>query len=128
MAKKTQVILTCDLHESGADAQGDVEEITFGLDGATYEIDACAEHAEALRDAFAPYVGAARRVGRPSGGGGGTARRAPRSNGRPAAASSGTADRDRVQAIREWARENGHKVSERGRLSASVLAAYEAAH
>jgi hypothetical protein len=36
-------------------------------------------------------------------------------------------DKERTTAIREWARKNGHKVSERGRLSAAVLAAYEAA-
>jgi len=38
------------------------------------------------------------------------------------------ADRERTQAIREWARAHGHKVSERGRLSAVVVEAYEAAH
>ena len=30
--------------------------------------------------------------------------------------------------IREWARSNGYKVSDRGRISAEVVAAYEAAH
>ena len=30
--------------------------------------------------------------------------------------------------IREWARATGHQVSERGRLSAALVAAYEAAH
>ena len=34
----------------------------------------------------------------------------------------------RVAEIREWARKNGHQVSERGRIAATVLAAYEAAH
>ena len=37
-------------------------------------------------------------------------------------------DREQTAAIREWARANGHEVSERGRLSASVLDAFEAAH
>ena len=37
--------------------------VRFGLDGAEYEIDLNAEHAKALRDALARYVGAARRVG-----------------------------------------------------------------
>ncbi|MGV8968705.1 MAG: Lsr2 family DNA-binding protein [Cellulomonas sp.] len=31
-----------------------------------------------------------------------------------------------VTKIREWARANGHNVSERGRISADVRAAYEA--
>ena len=30
--------------------------------------------------------------------------------------------------IREWARENGHAVSDRGRIAASVIEAYEKAH
>jgi hypothetical protein len=37
-------------------------------------------------------------------------------------------DREQTQAIREWARNNGHKVSERGRIPASVLEAYNSAN
>lgn len=119
MAQKVQVMLVCDLHEDEVEG---VETVAFGLDGSSYEIDTCEQHAAELRDAFARYVGAARRAGRPSVGSG--ARRATRSS-RPAASGS---DRERVQAIREWARANGHQVSERGRLSSTVIAAYEAAH
>jgi hypothetical protein len=58
----------------GSEAEGTVR---FGLDGAEYEIDLNAEHAQALRDALARYVRAARRAGgsarRPARGG----RRAP---------------------------------------------------
>ena len=120
MAQKVQVLLVCDLHDDEVEG---VETIAFGLDGSSYEIDACEQHAAELRDAFARYVGSARRAGRPAAGS--AARRAARSSSRPAAAGS---DRERVQAIREWARANGHAVSERGRLSSTVLAAYEAAH
>jgi hypothetical protein len=45
--------------------------------------------------------------------------------GRPAAKAGGD---DRVAAIREWGRTQGHKVSDRGRLSASLVTAYDAAH
>jgi hypothetical protein len=34
----------------------------------------------------------------------------------------------RPGAIRDWARKNGHAVSDRGRIPASVVDAYEAAH
>jgi len=119
MAQKVQVMLVCDLHEDEVEG---VETVAFGLDGTSYEIDACEEHAAQLRDAFAPYVGAARRAGRAPA----TARRPARS-GSPRPAASGS-DRERVQAIREWARSQGHQVSERGRLAATVLQAYEAAH
>ncbi len=121
MAQKVQVMLVCDLHEDEVEG---VETVAFGLDGSAYEIDACEEHAAELRDAFARFVGSARRAGRPAAATGG-ARRASRGPSRPAAAGS---DRERVQAIREWARKNGHTVSERGRLSATVLEAYEKAH
>lgn len=36
-------------------------------------------------------------------------------------------DPQRAQAIRQWARDNGHKVSARGRISAVVIDAYDAA-
>ncbi len=117
MAQRVQVLLVCDLHEDEVEGE---ETIAFGLDGSTYEIDVCEEHATELRDAFAPYVGAARRAGRA---GSVAPRRSPR-----AAKPAGGSDRDRVQAIREWARQHGHTVSERGRLSSVVVESYEAAH
>lgn len=120
MAQKVQVLLVCDLHEDEVEG---VETVAFGLDGSAYEIDTCEQHAAELRDAFAPYVGAARRAGRPTASAG--SRRPARGSSRSAAAGS---DRERVQAIREWARAHGHKVSERGRLSSTVIEAYEAAH
>ncbi len=114
MAQKVQVLLVCDLHDGEVEGS---ETITFGLDGSSYEIDVCDPHATELRDAFAAYVGAARRAGRTPVA---TARK-----GRPAARSGGNQN---VTEIREWARATGHQVSERGRLSASLVAAYEAAH
>jgi hypothetical protein len=109
------VLLVCDLHDEEVEGS---ETVAFGLDGASYEVDACEEHAAALRDAFAPYVGAARRAGRAP------AAAAPR---RPRAAASAGSRQD-VQEIREWARANGHAISERGRLPGAVVRAYEEAH
>ena len=123
MAQKVQVLLVCDLHDDAADDEVEgTETVAFGLDGSAYEIDVCEEHAAELRDAFAPYVGAARRAGRAPGAP--SQRRAGRSSSGRATGS----DKQRVQDIREWARTHGHKVSERGRLSAVVIEAYEAAH
>ena len=120
MAQKVQVLLVCDLHDDEVEG---AETVAFGLDGSAYEIDVCEDHAAELRDAFAPYVGAARRAGRAP------AAPSQRRPGRPAGrAAGGGGDKQRVQDIREWARSNGHKVSERGRLSAAVVEAYEAAH
>ncbi|MFP5219667.1 MAG: histone-like nucleoid-structuring protein Lsr2 [Actinomycetes bacterium] len=120
MAQKVQVLLVCDLHDDEVEGS---ETVAFGLDGSTYEIDVCEEHAAELRDAFAPYVGAARRAGR------GAVAPAQRRGGRGAGrAGGGAGDKQRVQDIREWARANGFKVSDRGRLSAAVIEAYDAAH
>jgi hypothetical protein len=115
MAQKVQVLLVCDLHEDEVEG---TETVTFGLDGASYEIDVCDAHAGELRDSFAGYVGAARRAGRSPV----TAAR----KGRASAPKAG--GNERVGEIREWARQNGHQVSERGRLSATLVSAYDAAH
>ncbi len=114
MAKKTQVILIDDLDQGQAD-----ETVTFGLDGSTYEIDLSSKNAAALRDALATYVGAAHRLAR-----GGT-RGGAVSSGRGRGAA--TADREQTQAIRAWARRNGHTVSDRGRIPANIVEAYHAA-
>jgi hypothetical protein len=89
------------------------ETVSFGIDGANYEIDLSAKNAGKLRDAIATYVASARRARR----GGGSARR-----------SGGAArgDREQTQAIRAWARKNGHKIGEKGRIPATILEAYEA--
>ena len=58
MATRTVVTLVDDVDGGVAE-----ESLSFGLDGVEYEIDLSTEHAEALRDALAPYVAAARRTG-----------------------------------------------------------------
>ena len=127
MAKKYLVV--CDLHDDDTTTG---ETLSFGLDGGSYEIDVCDDHAAEIRDSFARFVGLARRAdGTAATGGRRTAgRSAPRSTGGGSStgAPSGGPDRERVQQIREWARANGHTVSERGRLSASVQKAYDEAH
>jgi nucleoid-associated protein Lsr2 len=115
MARKVQVILSDDLDENlPAD-----ETVSFALDGVNYEIDLAEKNAKELRDAFARYVTAARKVGRGTRASGG---------GRSRATGGGRMDREQAGAIRDWARKNGHAVSDRGRIPSSVVEAYEAAH
>ena len=100
------------------------ESVEFAHDGVSYEIDLSEENAEKLRDALASYVASARRVD-----GGRRGARAKVAKPAKAARGSRTApDREQTAAIREWARSNGYEASERGRLSATVLSAFEAAH
>ncbi|HEY2203671.1 MAG TPA: Lsr2 family protein [Pseudonocardia sp.] len=113
MAQKVVVSLVDDLDGGQA-----AETVQFGLDGRSYEIDLSDDHAAALRDALAEYVAGARRA---SGSGG--ARRARAASG----ASRATGDREQNQAIRDWAREHGHNVSDRGRIPTEVIEAYQQA-
>jgi Lsr2 len=115
VAQKVQVILVDDVDGGAAE-----ETVSFALDGTAYEIDLSSKNASALRDAVAPYVGAARKAGRASGGKSSGGR--SRSGG-----SSASADREQNQAIREWAKKKGFKVSDRGRIPADVVEKYHAA-
>jgi hypothetical protein len=108
MARKVQVLLEDDI-----DGTPGAETVLFSLDGKSYEIDLSEKNADALRAAFAPWIGAGRRVsGSP----------AAETRRRPARRSEDTAD------IRRWAADNAIPVSTRGRISADLRARYEAAH
>jgi nucleoid-associated protein Lsr2 len=101
--------------------------VSFALDGVSYEIDVSEANAAKLRDALAPWVGHARRVGGRSGGGGGTRARSGGGSGGGSGRSRGNSKHD-LSDVRSWARENGFQVSDRGRVSSEVIAAYEKAH
>lgn len=107
MAQKVQVLLVDDL--DGGEAS---ETVSFSLDGTAYEIDLSSENAAKLRKDFDQYIDRARK-----GGGGGRRRRARTGPGR-----------ERSAEIRAWARQRGHKVSERGRIPATIISEYEASH
>jgi hypothetical protein len=120
MAQKVQVILVDDV--DGGEA---TETVSFALDGVSYEIDVSEPNAAKLRDSLAPWVGHARRVGGRSGGSGGGTR--AKSGGSGSGRSRGNSKHD-LSDVRSWARENGFQVSDRGRVSSEVIAAYEKAH
>ena len=109
MAQRVQVILEDDYDGGEAD-----ETVSFGLDGAEYEIDLSSGNATELRNALAPWLAHARKVG---------GRKRSRA-ARPAVAESAGSTSD----IRAWALENGMEVSSRGRISSEVRQAYEQAH
>ncbi|GAA2701918.1 histone-like nucleoid-structuring protein Lsr2 [Nonomuraea recticatena] len=90
----------------------------FALDGERYEIDLSGANREKLEKALAPYIIKARKVIQPRG------IRAGRGSSRSSAAMS----REKSAEIRQWAKAHGLPVSERGRISASVIEQYEAAH
>jgi len=110
MAREVVERLLDDL--DGSDA---AETVRFGLDGRQYEIDLNSDNADALREAFAPYVSAARQA-------------ATDRSGRRGAAVRPRTDANRTNDIRNWARDHGFKVSDRGRISKEIIEAYDAAH
>jgi Lsr2 len=106
MAQRIQTLLIDDL--DGGDADGTVR---FGLDGAEYEIDLSAAHGDELRGALERYTAHARRVG---------------SAARGAARARRGAAVDTAK-VREWAKEQGIEVHDRGRVPADVVEQYKAA-
>lgn len=106
MAQKVQVLLEDDLQGGPAD-----ETVTFALDGVSYEIDLNTKNAKTMRETFGRYLDGARKADK-------------RKRGvRGASVAPG-----RTAEIREWAKKNGHQVSERGRIPTPVIEAFKAAN
>lgn len=106
MARKQITIVVDDLTgEESVDAKA----VTFALEGVTYEIDLSEDNARRLAAALAPYIAVARK----------TSSRTRAARGRSSSNAS---------EIREWAISEGIDVPQRGRIPASLVEQYEAAH
>jgi hypothetical protein len=106
MAQRTQIIITDDI--DGSEAEGTIR---FSFGGTSYEIDLNKKHADQFATALAPFTAAGRKV-----------------SGTRRSSRDGQASRHDQSGVRVWAREQGLKVSDRGRIPADVIAKYEAAH
>lgn len=91
------------------------ETVDFALDGVHYQIDLSTKNATKLREGLAQFVAAARKSGAKK-----------RGLKRPAGVKGGTSatDREKSQAIRDWARQNGKVINPRGRIPADIVEAY----
>lgn len=103
MARKTVVTLVDDIDGGDADRT-----VTFTLDGTGYEIDLSSSNLDALAAALDPFIKNARTVGK-----------------RRTSTSGGKGPNKNLGEVRVWARENGFAVSDRGRVSAEIMTAYE---
>jgi len=112
MAKRTVTVVVDDL--TGEEST-EAETVRFGFGFASYEIDLGPDSRAKFEEALEPYISVARRVAGSS------------SSSGPARRSTSGARTDLAQ-VREWANANGHAVSSRGRVSQSVLDAYDAAN
>jgi hypothetical protein len=108
MAQKIEVHLEDDLDGGPADHTA-----SFALDGRNYEIDLSTANAEKLREALRPFVSAARKASTGNG-----RRKRPTGISHPAG---------ETPAIRAWARQHGHQISDSGRIHQTVKDAYYAA-
>jgi hypothetical protein len=115
MAQRTVIQMTDDLDNEPI-SKGEGETVRLALDGTEYELDLRKSNAAKLRDELVPFVSAARKVG------GGDGRRR-RGGGKAAPRNA-----EQLRAMREWAKKQGMKVADRGRISADVERAYHAAH
>lgn len=107
MAKKTVTSIYDDI-----DGTEGASTVTFSLDGKSYEIDLNDKNKDKLAKALDPYISAGRSTG----------------GSRRSSGGSRSGGRTDLAAIRAWAKDNGHDVSERGRIPASVIEAYDSAH
>lgn len=111
MASKTVVTLVDDL--DGKVISDDGGTISFSFEGVNYQIDLAEKNLTKFRKALTPYITAATKV------------RGQGSDNRRSRQKAATND---PSAVREWARTHGHQVSDRGRVPAAVMAAYQAAN
>ncbi len=111
MAQRVLTLLVSDL--SGEELGGGGETVTFTYRGVDYEIDVSPDESAEFDQVMAKYVQHGRRVG---------GRRQTRAGKTPGQG------KGELDVIRAWARENGHQVSDRGRISKRVREAYAAAH
>ena len=116
MAKTTIVQVSDDL-----DGSANASEVRFAFEGTEYAIDLSSKNRKALEKALRPYVEAGTKVS-------GRRSAATRSARPKRSGSSGNSLNSAVDlaAVRAWAKENGHQVSDRGRLPKAVLDAYTA--
>jgi hypothetical protein len=117
MAQRVQVELVDDLNGEVAD-----ETVRFGVDGTEYEIDLTTENAEKLRSTLSEYVDKGRKAKTGRRGQGGQGGQSSPS------ASPSKSKREETQKIRQWAQDNGHNPSSRGRITQAIVDAYNEAH
>lgn len=105
MARKVVVTVVDDLDGESVAA----ETVSFGIDGVLYEIDLTEANAREFRASMAKWLPFARRIG-----------------GRGRLKSVAGRSKD-AKTVREWARNNGHDVPDRGRIPSAVQEAYQRA-
>ncbi|MCP9273375.1 histone-like nucleoid-structuring protein Lsr2 [Mycolicibacterium arenosum] len=106
----------------GSDITEGGEQLEFSVRGVTYRLDLSSANAAKFDKVLKPYIDAAEKVSGADSPRTGAPRRARKS----ARGSSGSSEQ--LAAIRAWARKKGYEVSDRGRIKADIVEAFNAAH
>ncbi|MFJ4866668.1 MULTISPECIES: Lsr2 family protein [unclassified Streptomyces] len=86
---------------------------TFTLNGVNYEIDLSPDSYDRMLEAFGPFLKAGRKVGNKK---------------RSAVAPQSHTVGPSTAQLREWAKEQGYDINDRGRIPVAIREAYDAAH
>ena len=111
MARQINIELVDDI--DGTPLGDDAQVIEFAVNGAEYTIDLSPENADKFFQAMAPYIDNAERLS-PS--------------GRRTTQRSKVEKANDSRIVRDWARNNGYTVSDRGRIPKQVFDDFAAAH
>ena len=105
MAEKNFTVMVDDLDGS----TDGVSRVSFGVEGQAYSIDLSGPNRERLHESLSTFVAAATTIA-----------------DCPASARSAE-HRRRSKTIREWAKQNGYYLADRGRVPSAVVDAFDAA-
>lgn len=108
MATKTLTVVVDDMAGDGTTELTEYETVKWSLDGKNYEFDTSPENAELFRNQLAAAVAFSRKVLPP---------RKPVKETDP-----------KIAQVRAWAVAEGIPISDRGRIPADVMDAYDEAH
>lgn len=109
MARQINIELVDDLDGTVLGEEG--QTINFAVNGVEYTIDLAPKNADAFFAALEPYIASAQKVT--------STRRTSKSK---------TDKANDSRAVREWARENGYEISDRGRIPSHIFQAFTDAH
>lgn len=119
MARKEEVVVTWTDDLDGTVLTADeLVEVHFAHNGDEWTLDLSEKNAKKLSDFLEPYMAAGRPVGRAA---------SPAKRKKASLGNRDLSGRD-LTAVRKWASENGHTVSDRGRVPQNILNAYDEAN
>lgn len=111
MVRRMIETITDDIDGTLITSKDEGRTVQFTIDGVTYSIDLTSAHINELKKSLRPFIAAGRKQPRIS--------RSKSRGTRP------RRDKEQLDAIRRWAREAGHEVSDRGRIPMHIEEAYE---